>query len=49
MLEVIIEGAKVTYSLKKGDALIIYHAEEEIKLTKDQPHKVMDLVDKVPG
>ena len=49
MLEVIIEGDKVTYSLKKGDGLTIYHVEEEINLSADQPSKVMDLVDKVPG
>ena len=49
MLEVIIQGEQVTYVLKKGDNLTIYHAEEEINLTEDQPSKVMDLVDKVPG
>ncbi len=47
MLEVIIGKDTVTYSLKKGDELTIYHAEEEISLTKEQPSQVKGLVEKV--
>ena len=36
-LEVVIERNKVTYTLEKGEALTIYHGEEEIKLTEKQP------------
>ena len=49
MLEVKIETDKVIYTLKKGDKLTIYHVDEEITLTQDQPSMIMDLVDKVPG
>ena len=49
MIEVSIKGDKVTYSLKKGVGLTIYHGDEEIKLSKDQPSEVKDLVDRVPG
>ena len=48
-IEVIIGKEKVTYSLKKGAGLTIYHGEEEIKLSKEQPTLVRDLVDKVAG
>lgn len=47
MLEVIIGKEKVTYALKKGDGLTIYHADEELILSEDQPSIVRDLVDKV--
>lgn len=43
LLEVFIERTKVTYRLKKGEALTIYHEEEEIKLTKKQPSCVREL------
>ncbi len=47
MLEVAINSNKVEYTLKKGDGLTFYHADEEINLTKDQPTAVRGLVDKV--
>ncbi|WP_424303742.1 glycosyl hydrolase family 65 protein [Eudoraea sp.] len=47
MFEVNIGKDSVKYSLKKGDGLTIYHGDREIKLSKDKPHKVMKLVNKV--
>lgn len=47
MFEVNIGKDSVKYSLKKGAGLTIYHRDQEIKLSKDQPHKVMELVTKV--
>ena len=44
MFEVNIKKDSVTYSLKKGEGLTIYHGDEEVKLSKDQPRKVMDLI-----
>lgn len=46
MFEVNIGNDSVKYSLKKGDGLTIYHYDQEIKLSKGQPHKVMELVNK---
>jgi len=47
MFEVNIGKESVKYSLKKGNGLTIYHRDQEIKLSKDQPHTVMELVAKV--
>ena len=49
ILEVTIGQDKVTYALKKGDGLTIYHGDEEIKLTGKQPSRVMDLVSRMVG
>ena len=46
MFEVNIGSDSVKYSLKKGDGLTIYHGDQEIKLSKHRPHKVMQLVNK---
>jgi alpha,alpha-trehalose phosphorylase len=46
MFEVNIGNDSVKYSLKKGDGLTIYHGDQEIRLSKQQPHKVMQLVNK---
>ncbi len=46
MFEVNIGHDSVKYSLKKGDGLTIYHGDQEIKLSKHKPHKVMQLVNK---
>ncbi len=40
MCEVDIKKDAVTYSLKKGDGLTIYHGDKEIKLSKGQPVEV---------
>jgi alpha,alpha-trehalose phosphorylase len=40
MFEVDVKKDVVTYLLKKGDGLTIYHAEKEIKLSKGQPVNV---------
>ncbi|MGI9545685.1 MAG: glycosyl hydrolase family 65 protein, partial [Flavobacteriaceae bacterium] len=47
LLKVNIKKDKVTYSLKKGEDLTIYHEEKEIKLTSDQPIKIINLLTKV--
>ncbi|MGI9546067.1 MAG: glycoside hydrolase family 65 protein [Flavobacteriaceae bacterium] len=47
MIEVKINEDTVKYSLKKGEGLTIYHGDEEINLSEDQPSKVMDLASKV--
>ena len=46
MFEVNIGSDSVKYSLKKVDGLTIYHGDQEIKLSKHRPHKVMQLVNK---
>ncbi len=43
LLEVVIERDKVSYLLKKGDNLTIYHREEEVRLTKRQPSCTKEL------
>ena len=40
MFEVDIKKDTVTYSLKKGDGLTIYHGDKEIRLSKGQPVKI---------
>ncbi|MGI9546821.1 MAG: glycosyl hydrolase family 65 protein, partial [Flavobacteriaceae bacterium] len=47
LLKVNIKKDTVTYSLEKGEGLTIYHKEKEIRLSKDQPTKVMNLLNNV--
>ena len=44
MLEVVIGKDEVTYTLKKGKALTIYHGEDEINLTEKDPAAARALV-----
>ena len=46
MLEVDILRDKVTYTLKEGENLTIFHENEEVVLTKATPRVVRDVADK---
>jgi len=45
LLEVLIERGTVTYKLKKGKSLTIYHGEKKIELTEKEPSCAMELGD----
>ena len=46
--EVVINKEKVTYTLKEGDGLTIYHANEEIQLSKEEPTQVKSILAAAP-